>query len=298
MWFSNETYGKKRFLGRRSNSLKNRPAMVLNARMRQRKRVWAYRVGMIIVLAGGLGLAGSLCWVGMCGASEALYSGNTEYTVTNVLIRCDSADLREYVRQQMKLKEGTNLFLIDIAGLQREISKTPSVKSVSVYRYLPGTLDVRIGERMPVARLAGPGERDRCIVVDDDGVVFVARSRSLANSLPWIMGYGQMKLTPGDKMSGLIAHAVKLIETCRTSRAGGAVKIIGVETGDDMLKARLANGPIVSIAWRDQDGGRDLEERLEYLSGILSHRHKQGKPVHTVDLTFENYKEYAPITPL
>ena len=300
MWFDDDLAVRKRLL-RRRNVSRRRPVLVLNAHLRQRRRAWVSRGALLAGFLAMVAIAGAAGWLLLREVRRVFFVGNDEYILTNLVIRCESADLRQYVREQMAPPVGTNLFRINIAAIQAKAGKTANVKSAVVRRYLPGTLEIALSERIPIARLGNSLDKRRYMVVDEEGVVFLARSRSLADSLPTLVGYGEGYCNPGVKLSGAVENALTVLDKCRTARAGRLLKIAVIDVRDQYVKAQLADGPVVSLAWKRGSAEQalsDLENRLDYLCGILWHRKKQGKPVWSVDLTFDNYKEYTPITPL
>ncbi len=300
MWFDDDLAARKSLV-RRGNVSRRRPVLVLNAHLRQKRRVWITRGGMFGAFLVAAALAGLGGWLLLHEVRRVFFVGNSEYRLTNIVIKCESSDLKQYVQEQIAPPLGTNLFLVDIADIQAKVGKTANVRSAVVRRRLPDTLEISLSERIPIARLGNPLDRRRYMVVDQDGVVFLARSRALADSLPIVVGYGDGYCNPGARLSGAIEKGLALLDVCRTARAGRLLRIVGIDVRSEYVRAQLAEGAIVSLAWK-RDAARqaatDLEDRLDYLCGILWHRKKQGKPVWSVDLTFDNFKEYAPITPM
>lgn len=300
MWFDDDLGARKRLL-RRGNVSRRRPVLVLNAQLRQRRRAWMSRGALVAAFLAVVALAGVAGWLVLREVNKVFYVGNDEYMLTNVVVRCESPDLRQYVREQMAPPVGTNLFKVNIGAIRAKAGKTANVKSAVVRRHLPGTLEIVISERIPIARLGNPIDRRRYMVIDEEGVVFLARSRSLADRLPTLVGYGEGYCNPGTRLTGAVKNGLIVLDVWRTARAGRLLRIACVDVRDEYVKAQLADGPVVTLAWKQgaaEKAASDLEARLDYLCGILSHRKKQGKPVSSVDLTFDNYREYTPITPL
>ena len=81
---------------------------------------------------------------------------------------------------------GTNLFKIDIAGLQRELRTLGWVARIEAEKKLPDTLRIRIVERAPIA-LVHRGER--FVYLDENGISFADLSPSAGDQdLPLIEG--------------------------------------------------------------------------------------------------------------
>ena len=81
---------------------------------------------------------------------------------------------------------GTNLFRIDIAGIQRDVRELSWINRIEIEKKLPDTLKIRVVERTPIAlALTGSGLR----YVDEHGVAFADLSPNVGNpDLPLISG--------------------------------------------------------------------------------------------------------------
>lgn len=87
---------------------------------------------------------------------------------------------------------GTNLFQIDIAGLQRELKTLGWVARIEAEKKLPDTLRIRIVERVPAA-LAH--REDRFVYLDENGLPFADLSPSAGDhDLPLIENAAGLEL--------------------------------------------------------------------------------------------------------
>ena len=142
---------------------------------------------------------------------------------------------------------GTNLFRLDITRLQRELGKLPWVSRVEIEKRLPGTLRIRIVERVPSA-LVRNGEH--LLYVDEHGIAFAALSPQVGDrELPVIR----------DAEGAELARAVALVATLRAhdpevySRISEVRPIApkGFALFDRDLGAEiLASGDDLSAKWR------------------------------------------------
>jgi cell division protein FtsQ len=81
---------------------------------------------------------------------------------------------------------GTNLFRVDIAGIERDVRELSWINRIEIEKKLPDTLKIRVVERTPIA-LALMGSEIR--YVDEYGVAFATLSPSVGNpDLPLISG--------------------------------------------------------------------------------------------------------------
>jgi cell division protein FtsQ len=123
-----------------------------------------------------------------------------------------------WLRTALALPKGATLMELDLQQLRTRLLADGQVSVASLTRNFPDTLEVRIAERSPIARLQaqfGDGT-ERTLLVARDGVVFpgVGYDAAQISLLPWLAG---MKLTraagrfaPIEGMSvvaDLLAHA-------------------------------------------------------------------------------------------
>ncbi len=111
----------------------------------------------------------------------------------------------DLVCEVLGLREGVNIFSLDIAAKRRELlEQAPNIKDMSIVRRMPNKLAITIVEREPVARVGSNGR-----VVDDEGVVFIRYAG--IGGLPLIKGAeGFEQIKPGDRLYGNDMAAVRL----------------------------------------------------------------------------------------
>ena len=279
-----------------------RHLLTVNARLRNRGSLWQRLLRNVLVFVLILVASAALARLGLRQIEWLIFSGNDDYRLTNRVVRCDNPDLREYVEAQLPRPGKANLFEMDLDDVRGQIVRVPSVREATLWRRLPGTLEVTVAERIPMARLGERFEEERGLVVDEDGVVFAARSRSRALVLPSITGYGETRPSPGARMAGRVPDALMVLRVCAQSQIGQTLHVSAVNVCRDRVEARLVDGPVVSLAWNvdsaDPAAQRaDVERRLKVLRGILWKAANAGVSLQTVDLTHDRFEEYCPTTP-
>ena len=275
---------------------------VVNARLRSSGTKFLPRAGVPLLALVAVGALAVFGWLALQRATEILFTGNDDYILTNLVVRCESPDLKDFVTGMVRPAVGTNLFEIHLRDIRANLLRTPCIKSVSVSRCLPRTLEIAVTERIPVARLGNPRDDQRCLVVDDEGVVFMLRSRSRAGILPVITGYGEGKTMPGDTLKDRIRDALTLLSFCCTSPVGQSLRIATADIKKAFVDIKLVDGPLVSVAWQMdavdvEVQKREIERRLKMLRIVLGKADRAGVILQTVDLTHDNFTEYCPTTP-
>ncbi len=97
-----------------------------------------------------------------------------------------------WLRQALALPKGATLMELDLQQLRARLLADGQVSAVNLTRVFPDTLEVRIAERAPVARLHAQFENgaERTLLVARDGVVFSGTGFEAArlDELPWLDG--------------------------------------------------------------------------------------------------------------
>jgi len=158
------------------------------------------------------------------------------------------------------LKKGANLALIDFAGKRETaLSKYPAIRAVTVRRRLPDKVDIKIEERVPVAKVneVGNGGTVRRMVasgrvVDSEGVVFMKTTGTEA--LPVICESAGSATKPGKRLEGRARAALELLALSRETPYSD-LGIMRVDAASrDYLLAILGDYSPAKIAWEGMDG--------------------------------------------
>lgn len=157
------------------------------------------------------------------------------------------------IAEELGLRVGTNLALIDFAAKREELlAKIPNLRAVRISRRLPDKVVIVAEERVPVARLGIKG-KDRVTgrVVDTEGMVFIWQRGT--QTLPTIRETQTSGTPKGRRISRRTLAALRLIEACREPDFA-ELGILEVDVSKpDFLLATLGNYSTVKIAWEGMD---------------------------------------------
>lgn len=172
---------------------------------------------------------------------------------TQVSISAGEMVKADVIAENLGLLAGANLALIDFAARRDELlKKVPTLKSVTITRYLPDRVSVVTEERTPIAKLGIRGfRRTTGRVVDSEGMVFMClRGTQL---LPTINEPQAPGTAAGHKIQRRTLAALRLIEACREPNfAELGVQDIDVSKPDFLL-ATLGDYSKAKIAWEEMD---------------------------------------------
>ncbi len=299
MWFEDdELFGKRRATKRRKGTRRKKSFLKVNARLSSRKNQKFYRMGAIALVVAGIICIGLLLWYGIGFFGRSMFSENDQFAITEYDIRCESESVltEARVRSYMELGTNANLFAIDITEVRKKLEDNPSISSAEVRRRFPGTLVVRVWERVPVAWIY----KRRALAMDEDGIILFLKSAH--HELPVITGISPRGLRPGKKIEERGLHALSVLNLCDKTDIGLSITVKGIDVSPEgclrsgSIRLYLESSDTVLLWWKRDPAGseaaeKDLQERLEYLvkTQLPAIRRESG-PVE-IPLELDNYKD-------
>ena len=242
---------------------------------------------LLAVLVVGLGV---LSVLGVRFLGRALFQENELFKVRKINIETSGVVVtRDMVAGWAGLNKCSNIFETSIREQRERIMKAPRVKKVEISRRLPGTLDLNVTERSPIARIEKKGA---FLSVDLDGIVMDNRNVS---HLPIIVGHGISDLTPGaDLNETLIMNALEVLLVCETRPVGRDIRISQLDIREkDEIRLKLADGELIRLAWagmrdRSPASRAGLEKKLEQTVRCIGDSTSRGKRIARLDMRFEH----------
>ncbi len=232
----------------KKRNMRNVTILRVDGRSRSRRKENMFRAGLLVLVPALLAAAVGAVFFGVRALGEALFARNSRFTITTIAITPGVVVSADLVRDYLQVREGANLFAVDVRAKRRDLlAKVPNVQALSISRELPGTLRVAVTERLPVARLAGAGDR---MAVDREGMQFVIGPRGAAD-LPVITGHPAKGIQAGARVSGAAVAALDLLRECASPELGVTVKQIDISS-DERLTVALIYDNVprsVQLAW-------------------------------------------------
>src|SRR5947199_689537 len=191
---------------RKSNTRVRRQQHLLDVKVRSHKAT-QHRNRRILVVVSKVLLALAVC----AGAAIAIRVGvmrlffeNPDYQLTSIEVQTDGTLQREQVLKAANLRDGVNIFRVNLARLHDDLQALPQVDDVQVTRKMPNEIDITISERKPIAwitadkELNDPFSSDNAFLVDARGVL-MKQKKLLPEylGLPLITGCASESLEPG-----------------------------------------------------------------------------------------------------
>jgi cell division protein FtsQ len=255
-------------------------------------------------VAGAVAVVAVVGW-GAWETAEALQEGPRALPgtavaapVQNVILVTDGVLDRAWLTHTLALPRKATLMDLDLDQLKERLLTSRQVASASVVRNFPATLQVRISERAPVARiLVQQGDSEpRALLVARDGVVYEGAGYELPllDTLPWIDGVklvrrdGRVAPIAGmDSVAELLARAKMEAEPLyRTWHVVSLARL----AADGQIEVRTRDGMKVTFGTQE-----DYFRQIARLDLILDAARARGAgPVQAVDLSLDD--QQVPVT--
>ncbi|MFZ4483610.1 MAG: cell division protein FtsQ/DivIB [Chthoniobacterales bacterium] len=201
---------------RRRPARRNRRGHILNvtataetARRRRNQTVLLY-AGQFVVIGGLIVVA----WMGISTLINSQIFENRRYNVRVVEVNTDGVMTREDALAKTGIREGLNIFSLNLEAAQRALASIPEVKEARIERILPDTVSIQVDARQPVAWVApqetgvDPSAMESACLVDASGVMMKPQGfESGRTTLPVVYGVPTEQWRPGDKIEMLELHA-------------------------------------------------------------------------------------------
>lgn len=244
----------------------------------------AQSLGWLAAALGLIAVIGALVVVGARWFARETFSENPRFSIRHFEISSDGALPSELILQYSRVREGDNLYAIDLRKVRDEILGLPIVDSVLIQRKLPDTLRIRVTERVPLARIAIEGMPE--MGLDLSGMVLGPAYAS--PTLPLIEDAETTLLRPGSRLQRPpVQDALALLDTCGKTRLGQVVRIARIRFDDQ-------GGMILELEAGDRvffpRTGMDIKLRrlVSILKAIQDRGMRKPGQILEIDMTTES----------
>ena len=231
----------------------------------------------------------SLClaaWLGISTALDKFFFSNTDYTLRRIIMELDNVMTREEAISETGIREGENIFRVDLAHAEKTLRNIPQVADVCIERHLPDQVSITITARNPVAWVApsdmdaDPFDPDKSLLVDESG--FLMKPRIVQPDfyhLPVIYGVQSDNIRDGEPLHNEDLHRalVLLDEVERHPECLLAIRTMNISKGYCVDVVSDHNARITFST-------EDFSEQLGRLRQLLQHCQETGRDLESVNL--------------
>ncbi len=274
---------------RLSSFRQRRQQHLLDVKVRSRKAV-AHRNRRVLVVFSKVALLLALIasvYVGARFAAKRFFFDNPEYKLTAIEVQTDGTLQRDQILTVADLREGENIFRVNLARVHDRLQDLPQVDEVEVLRKLPGEIDIRIVERKPIAwitsekQVADPFASDAAFLIDARGVLM--KEKKLLSEylgLPLIVGCGSESLEVGKTVESLETKAA--LELLRLSSRSF------MQTRFQIREIDVSKGYCLLVTDKNHSkvtfGFDNLDTQLQRLEQFLIYSDDAHREIATVNL--------------
>ena len=219
-------------------------------------------------------------------ALDRFFFQNAEYTLRRITLDLNGLFTREQALAEAGLREGVNIFSVDLARVENALKAIPQVESARVVRELPDHIQITLTARKPVAWVAAEGETgdptssEKSLLVDASG--YLMRPRHVTPEdyhLPVIYGIKSDNIREGEALQiEDMRNALQLLETvARHPESLLKIRTMDVSKGYRIDVINDTNSRIIFAA-------SDFEEQLGRLQKLLMHCSETGRALESVNL--------------
>ncbi len=286
----------------RSSSTRTRPRnqRVSNARVRKQqhlldvkvraRKATHYRNRRVLVFVSRIVLTLAICAGIYLGAQYALrrfFFENPDYRLAMIDVQTDGTLQREQVINTAELREGENIFSVNLSRVHDVLQQLPQVDEVQVVRKMPGEIDIHIAERKPIAwitserQISDPFQSDVAFLIDARGALM--KEKKLLPEylgLPLITGCTGESLEAGKIVQSPEAKAA--LELLRLSTASF------MQTRFQIREIDVSKGYCLVMTDKNHTrvmlGFDHLDQQLQRLEQFLVYADDAKRDIDTVNL--------------
>src|SRR6476620_8121453 len=272
-----------------SNMRQRRQQHLLDVRVRSHKasqhrnrRVLVVLSKIVLVLVLVVGVVAGVRY----GAKHFFFE-NPDYQLSQIEIQTDGTLQRDQILKAAELREGVNIFSVNLARVRDQLQQLPQIDDVQVIRKLPGEIDIRIVERKPIAlitsdkQISDPFASEVAFLMDARGVLM--KEKKLLPEylgLPLITGCTSESLEPGKTVESFEAKSA--LELLRLSTASF------MQTRFQIREIDVSKGYCLVVSDKNHTrvtfGFDNLETQLQRLEQFLVYADDSKRDLATVNL--------------
>jgi cell division septal protein FtsQ len=238
------------------------------------------KIALVIALALGVGAGGRVL-------ARRFFFDNPDYQLSTIDVQTDGTLQRDQILRTANLREGENIFRINLADVHDRLQQLPQVDEVQVVRKLPAEIDVKLVERKPIAwitsekEIADPFSSDAAFLVDARGILM--KEKKL---LPEYLGL--------PLISGCTSESLEAGKTVESYEAKAALELLRMSTRSFMQtrfqirEIGLAKGYCLSVIDKNRTrvtfGFENLDAQLQRLEQFLIYSDDSKQELATVNL--------------
>ena len=232
------------------------------------------------------------------GVYRLFFSVNPHFILREIQIEIVKGNFsKDYIRDRLTVKTGIgNLYEISPKEIRERLLSDPVIQEVEIRRILPGTLNLTVYGRTPVAQLINSEGR----LIDSGGIILGSSIKGDPKVWPIITGIQNISsFKTGEKLDNpLVLEAIQFLAAKEVANGGHLLDVQLIQLNENYNELRLylnrndetfiREGAVVILPLKD------LEEALKKALEILKLRIQARQPTSFIDAT---YQKRIPVRP-
>ena len=272
-----------------SNTRQRRQQHLLDVKVRSHKAV-QYRNQRVLVAVSKVVLCAAVAaglFFGVRYGARRLFFDNPDYRLTRIEVQTDGTLQREQVLKATELREGENIFSVNLARVHDQLLQLPQVDEVQIVRNMPNEIKIQIVERKPIAwitsekEMSDPFGSEGAFLVDARGVLM--KEKKL---LPEYLGL--------PVIAGCASESLEAGKTVATFEAKSALELLRLSTRSFMQtrfqvrEIDVSKGYCLTVTDKNRTqvtfGFDNLDAQLQRLEQFLVWSDDSKRELETVNL--------------
>jgi cell division protein FtsQ len=220
-----------------------------------------------------------LCVLAVAAAALFLWLRSSDvFAVKEVSAPVTRHVTEEQIADAVSAARGVSLLKVSTGAIEKTLQVLPYVRSIHVYRRFPNSLDIRLEEYDPVARVRTADGKGW--LVADDGRLLERVGSAADSPLPLIVSAGQFVARPGGTIPQAVVAALPVALMLQTPEVAASlpdVEQIAVSAGGDVI-VRLQGGTELRLGVPT-----DLKQKMTVAADLIQKYLILGKTLEYVD---------------
>ena len=208
---------------------------------------------------------------------------NADYNLTNIEIHSDGTLSREQILAATRIREGGNIFHVNIDRARESLGQLPQVEHAEIERTLPNKISITINERRPVAWLVSKASEDPTA---SDDAFLIDRKAALIKTKKLLPEYFHLPVISGFSTENL--EAGQIVNAVEVRASLELIRLNGDGTRFQIRSIDVSKGYCLVVSNQNHKrftfGFDRLEAQLDCLALLLDHADSKNKIIQTANL--------------
>jgi cell division septal protein FtsQ len=208
---------------------------------------------------------------------------NPDYNLANIEIQTDGTLAREQILAAARLREGGNIFNVNIDDARDRLGLLPQVEHAEIERTLPDKITITISERRPVAWLMAKASEDPTA---SDDAFLIDRKAALIKTKKMLPEYFHLPVISGFATDSL--EAGQTVNAVEVKAALDLIRLNGDSTRFQIRSIDVSKGYCMVVSNQNHKlftfGLDKLDSQLDWIAMLFDYAESKNKIIQTANL--------------